>query len=162
MSEAQEAAAAVDTSLEEALEAVLVKYGVAQRGLRAPGLPEDGTAFADRGDLASDLAAAARARSAPPAPPDFPPYVLIEWLKVGPQDIIRVVGASYDEGEAHHMGQAMADVGLKIWWVDLVGTEGEGPTVNRYVGQPHAAWLFAKTIDATGRGAGDDLTERGQ
>ena len=89
------------------------------------------------------------------------PFVVLEHLHIASQELVRVVGVTRDELEAHKVAEVMADAGLRIWLVDLWGDE-DGPKVERYVGAPGAVWLYQNGQDPTARGAGEKLTEAGE
>jgi hypothetical protein len=91
---------------------------------------------------------------------DPPPFVVLEHLKIGPYETVRVCAVTGDEGVAHQVADAMSDAGMRVWLVDLAGTEGT-PTIERYVGKPGAAFLYSHGVTPGAAGSGDALTELG-
>lgn len=48
-----------------------------------------------------------------------PPFVVLEHLIVGGQELVRIAAWSNDESEAHVLATAMAHAGLRVWLIDL-------------------------------------------
>lgn len=88
-----------------------------------------------------------------------PPRVVIEHLYAAGHEVVRVVAWSHNEMEAHVIATSLAHAGCAVWIADLWGDE-DGSSIERVVGGAGAALLTEVGTDPTGRGAGDELTER--
>lgn len=88
------------------------------------------------------------------------PFVVLEHLLVGGAPVVRVVCTTDNEDESYTVANALAEVGLRVWHVDLQGDE-DGPSITRYIGGAAAAWLHSQGEEPTSRGAGDKATDAG-
>jgi len=101
--------------------------------------------------------------SADPLRADDPelPYAVLEQLTVGGQALVRIVGVTNDESEAHTLASTMARAGLRVWLVDLWGQD-DGPRIERYVNPAAAVWAVENGVDIAAPGGADRASEAGR